>query len=244
MDYSVYGLSAEPDQIRYIGITKHGLDSRLKAHLQDADRHRQGHKRCWLRSVLDTDRAVEIEQLDEAPSGPEGLWLERLWIAVYRMCGVRLTNTLDGGTDAAGFKGHHHTEESRQKTSQTIRLKWANHTPEERMVHGRSRSQEERDAQAVKMIENWKIRPVEVKEAARQAVKSYWTEEQKAKKSTAMADRWDAMSAEERQALAQQRSQSALKRWANMSSERRSVCSRGLNRSGRRPKDSTPSRGE
>lgn len=86
-----------PDCLRYIGVTGRALAVRLDQHVADSLLTDGTHKRHWLRAALDAGRTVEIELLDTASASSDALWLERLWIAVYRACGVPLVNAIDGG---------------------------------------------------------------------------------------------------------------------------------------------------
>lgn len=94
---TVYGITdGTADYVRYIGIARH-MALRLDKHVDEAVRRIGTHKRHWLRAALDAGHAIEIESLDDAPTRSDALWLERLWICVYRACGVPLTNATDGG---------------------------------------------------------------------------------------------------------------------------------------------------
>ena len=99
----VYGVRLVDEEIRYIGKTGKDLSKRLDEHVVDAYKAQRSHKRNWLKSALDAGAAVEIERLDEAQAGPDLYWLERLWIAVYRACGVPLVNAADGGPGPSGL---------------------------------------------------------------------------------------------------------------------------------------------
>jgi hypothetical protein len=92
---TVYGLS-DISGVRYVGVTTRDIDKRLTAHITESNRTDGTHKRHWLRQALDAG-PIEVEQLDDAPTSADALWLERLWIAVFRACGIRLTNGNDGG---------------------------------------------------------------------------------------------------------------------------------------------------
>lgn len=96
----MYGLNVSEGGVRYIGVTSKQLDVRLSGHFAESLTRSGTHKRHWLRSALDADQAVEIELLDTAPTSADALWLERLWIAVYRACGAPLVNAIDGGGGA------------------------------------------------------------------------------------------------------------------------------------------------
>lgn len=111
MEVQLYGISdAGPDQFRYLGVTTRGIEQRLDRHVREALSTSGPHKRHWLRGALDAGRSVEIVQLDTAPTSADALWLERLWICVFRACGIRLTNSCDGGRGVLNP-----TPETRQK---------------------------------------------------------------------------------------------------------------------------------
>lgn len=98
MEVQLYGISdAGPDQFRYLGVTTRGIEQRLDRHVREALSTSGTHKRHWLRGAIDAGRSVEIVQLDTAPTSADALWLERLWICVFRACRVPLTNADDGG---------------------------------------------------------------------------------------------------------------------------------------------------
>jgi hypothetical protein len=74
-------------------LTSQPFDVRLKAHLKESGRNNP-EKRQWLQRVRET---VQIVALDQSESESEAAWLERLWIAVFRMCNAPLTNGTFGG---------------------------------------------------------------------------------------------------------------------------------------------------
>lgn len=59
----VYGLTAEGEGIRYIGVTKRDLHTRLTLHLYGAKRGDDTHKCRWLRKCIRENRTVKIIKL-------------------------------------------------------------------------------------------------------------------------------------------------------------------------------------
>ena len=98
MRYTIYGLcESGTDRVRYIGVTALDISDRRDQHVKESKRETGTHKRHWIRAALDAGRTIDATTLDGAPAGPDALWLERLWIAVYRACGAPLVNAIDGG---------------------------------------------------------------------------------------------------------------------------------------------------
>jgi hypothetical protein len=90
----VYGLT-DGETVRYIGLTAQTLALRFRAHL--TDRGHGAEKRAWMTDVRAAGGKIDIIALDHAEVEEDAVWLERLWITVYRMCGVPLTNATYGG---------------------------------------------------------------------------------------------------------------------------------------------------
>jgi DNA-binding XRE family transcriptional regulator len=95
MQWEVYALcdptSADSiKRVRYIGVTTRGVATRLHEHLVDAHAKKNGHKRSWIRSLLNLELAPVAEVLDRG-FGDE-LQNESKWIAMYRTMGANLTN--------------------------------------------------------------------------------------------------------------------------------------------------------
>ena len=116
---SVYKLldPREPEAVRYVGITKNGIEHRLRRHLSQATRSTRGltsgHKFTWIRSLLSAG-VVPIVQLIEIVSPLEWQDRERYWISKFKAEGHRLTNATDGGE---GTMGHVPTEQQRLNMS-------------------------------------------------------------------------------------------------------------------------------
>jgi hypothetical protein len=124
----VYGLfsTKEPDQIRYIGISKHeNADKRLAVHLSSArNDKRLSHLPVykWINRHEADGYSIGYIIISDGLSWEEACVLEVENIKDYRLLNDRLLNMTDGGE---GFLGGSHNEESRNK----IRAYW---TPEKR----------------------------------------------------------------------------------------------------------------
>ncbi len=96
------------DELRYVGKTVLTLKVRLSNHVSDSRRHR--HRSAnWIRGL---SAAPVIKLLCEVVG--DGCEQEKMYIALCRAQGYKLTNVTDGGDGALGTK---HTPESRAKMS-------------------------------------------------------------------------------------------------------------------------------
>jgi len=110
----IYTLSDPTNSdIRYIGITKRGLNTRLSHHISDK---RVNHRTCWIKSLIQKGVEPQIEILDYANSDNWKLF-ERYWISQFKSWGFNLVNYSDGGDSLSGWKP---TPESIEKTRQKL----------------------------------------------------------------------------------------------------------------------------
>jgi hypothetical protein len=116
----IYGLVCpKSKQIRYIGVTRHSLEKRLKEHLRE--NKLKTHKQKWVKSLISKNLKPEIVLICLAN---ESNWieLERFYIELFRSNGFKLTNTSEGG-EGGGNIGHKHTEEWKLKASERMKLR-------------------------------------------------------------------------------------------------------------------------
>jgi hypothetical protein len=94
--FFIYGLTAPDGEIRYIGLTKQGLE-RIRQHGRLAFLRRRVPVACWIRSLrtrgLDFG-FVALEYFDSSEPLPAA---EQKWIAEYKARGARLLNCTAGG---------------------------------------------------------------------------------------------------------------------------------------------------
>lgn len=114
----LYGLydPTEPDEIRYVGITKRTLEARLKAHIGEAASSRERtHKIRWIAKLVRANRlpAARLLAIVEDHEAPR---IEQLAIAAYRRTGHNLTNGTEGGERTV------YTDGSRSRMSAAAKL--------------------------------------------------------------------------------------------------------------------------
>lgn len=101
--YTIYALIDPRDnQIRYIGITKKNLKSRLNNHYYKDARDNLA-KRTWLNELTDLGMKALIEEI-ETVTEEQACFSEEFWIAHYRSIGVNLLNMTNGGYGVPGLK--------------------------------------------------------------------------------------------------------------------------------------------
>lgn len=88
------------NQVRYVGKANDPL-KRWKCHISRAKKNdRKNHTTSWMRFLLNLGLTPELEILEEIPM--DG-WqeIEKEYIRVFRMIGIRLTNAAEGGEGSA-----------------------------------------------------------------------------------------------------------------------------------------------
>ena len=117
MKTTIYTLSdPRSGEVRYVGKTINTLSKRLSQHICQAKRT-QGHKACWVRSLLAEGVTPVIKYVDEIEGTVEhGDWLESQWCLILGASG-RLTNATEGGG------GGMYTDEARARLSATVKGK-------------------------------------------------------------------------------------------------------------------------
>lgn len=99
--YKIYGLRAiGEDEIRYIGLTKKSLKSRLTEHLKE--KRFNPYKINW---IAKNKHKIEILLIEGNISSLESAnEKEKYYINLYKLKGNRLTNLTDGGDGTQGFQ--------------------------------------------------------------------------------------------------------------------------------------------
>jgi hypothetical protein len=134
----VYGLfsTKEPEQIRYIGISKHeDADKRLAVHLSSArNDKRLSHLPVyrWINKHESEGFSIGYIIINDGLSWEEACFLEIENIKDYRLLNNKLLNMTDGGE---GFLGGSHSEESREK----MRAYWTFERREQQRERTKSR---------------------------------------------------------------------------------------------------------
>jgi len=112
LTYKLYSLS-DSSGIRYIGITKQCLRSRIAGHIASCrqafkNKKSRHHRHCWIKSLLDKDTKPVIALLAEYKTVEEVKQAEILAIKSY----PNLVNATAGGD---GIREYKHTEETMAK---------------------------------------------------------------------------------------------------------------------------------
>lgn len=100
-------------KICYIGKTN-DIRYRHRSHVSSAARGEKSHKGIWIRELLALGLVPEIEIIDEVPVEEWEFW-EREYIKVYRLIGLKLVNSTDGGGGKPD--GRFDSEQTRAKKS-------------------------------------------------------------------------------------------------------------------------------
>lgn len=96
--YKIYVLKDNKNIIKYVGITKNSLKTRLNGHISRSNRGVEfTHKSNWIKSLLKENIKPIIEELESVDTEVEALNREIFWIKYFKDLGVKLTNTTDGG---------------------------------------------------------------------------------------------------------------------------------------------------
>lgn len=119
---SVYCL-VDPE-VRYIGVTKHPLQHRLREHFFEAKDKPNSHKGRWITKMLREGSKISIVLIARVRV-EEWQDVERTLIAEFRRKGARLINQTDGGEGARGLT---HTEETKRKISESSKARYESST--------------------------------------------------------------------------------------------------------------------
>jgi len=110
--YELYGLFCpNSDELKYIGITKNGLNNRLNSHLKKPTNQFIA---SWFNDLKKENKKPVIKQLKECNSYDELLQAEVDEISKYKKLNFDLYNIAEGGNINPMF-GKTHTEEARKK---------------------------------------------------------------------------------------------------------------------------------
>lgn len=114
--FELYGLFCpNTDELKYIGITKNGLQRRLNGHLKTPTNQFIA---SWFNDLKNENKKPLIRQIKECKSYDELLQAEIDEISKYRQLNFDLYNLADGG-NINPMLGKTHTEEARKKISLT-----------------------------------------------------------------------------------------------------------------------------
>lgn len=117
----VYALSssADPENIRYVGRTKHDTpDKRFDKHLSKARSNAGGRVYNWIRSVEQSGSTVVCVSLEDSLTYEESAVREIAHITDLKARGFDLTNMTNGGE---GTLGRVVSPEARAKISETLK---------------------------------------------------------------------------------------------------------------------------
>lgn len=126
----VYGLVDPRNNIvKYVGVTKNSINQRLNDHVRDSNNANIGnkHKNYWIQQLLDKELTPEIVILEECKNQDDAYKAEIWWIDFIGI--ENLTNVALGGDRPPSWKGRKHSEETKQKQSESIRAYYAKNDP-------------------------------------------------------------------------------------------------------------------
>lgn len=118
-NYKLYSLNDETG-IRYIGITKQKLSTRLSGHLASCkqafkNKKSRHHRHCWIKSLLDKNQLPKIELLNTYYTSNDAKKAEIEYISKY----TNLVNGTAGGDGIREYKfGKEYLEKVRHKVDQ------------------------------------------------------------------------------------------------------------------------------
>lgn len=119
--YKIYVLKDDKNHIKYVGITKNSLKTRLNGHISKSKRNVEfTHKTNWIKSLLNENVKPTIEEIESVDTEIEALNREIFWIKHFKELGCNLTNTTEGG-DASNMN-----EYIKQKLSSTQKNNYKN----------------------------------------------------------------------------------------------------------------------
>lgn len=130
MNLSIYKLM-DPitSEVRYVGITKHQIEERLKGHIKMARRGKPFPVCRWIRLLMKQNLKPLIELIEEN-SSPDR---ESYFIREYRNEKCRLLNCSNGGRGLLEA-----TPETRMKLADAIRQRWSEPIFREKFMRNRS----------------------------------------------------------------------------------------------------------
>ncbi len=141
---NVYALvDPRNNNIRYIGVTKNLLHSRLNDHIREARNNPQSgnkHKNYWIKQLLNLDikpRIILLEKCNDAYDGE--IW----WISLFNALSFPpLVNIAKGGDNPPSWQGKKHTVKTKRKQSNSITNYYKNNVHPSK---GTTQTQEHKD---------------------------------------------------------------------------------------------------
>ena len=119
--YKLYSLSDDTG-IRYIGITKQKLSSRVSGHMASCkqafkNKKSRHHRHCWVKSLLDKNQVPIVHLLNSFNTSEEVKQAEIETIDEYKKLGYNLVNATSGGD---GIRDYKFTEEYLETVSNKV----------------------------------------------------------------------------------------------------------------------------
>ena len=155
-NYKIYSLTViGEERLRYIGLTKRKLNSRLSGHKNHA-KGRETHKDRWVRK---NDYNIEINLIEEnIPNLKEANEREVYWIKYYRDLGYDLVNTSNGGDGTSGVKMTQKHKEIISKITKGRKISQSHKDKISLCKKGGKASNESKFKMKVSKIKNWLIK--------------------------------------------------------------------------------------
>lgn len=158
--YKIYKL-IDPitKEVKYIGLTKRGLEQRLNEHIKGYGQKNNSHKRNWINSLLKKNLKPIIELQESSLTKLTVCEREIFWIQYYKEQGFNLTNVTSGGD---GIRDYSHSEETKAKLKKSLTGRKLSETHRENIGKssiGRFLSEESRAKLADKVKQEWLNNP-------------------------------------------------------------------------------------
>ncbi len=101
---------------KYIGLTTHSIELRLKCHLKDSSYKKPNKRINWIKSLKNKGLSPISESLGEYDNSELSFW-EQHYIWLYRSWGFNLKNATFGGEGGVKIAPYKATEETKKKIS-------------------------------------------------------------------------------------------------------------------------------
>lgn len=196
-------------RIRYVGITRVGVESRLVGHISEAKRGIETHRCRWVRVLLSAGLLPIIEEIDPGIADRPRNESEIAWIKHFRGIGCPLTNSTDGGDGVVSP-----SPEVRFKQSQSQRARWSRPEEREKMMIAFA-NPEVRSKHSAHAKEAWADEDAKTARIASIKI-AQRTPETRAKRSESMKMSWADPETRARHIVATTNSETQAKRTASM----------------------------